>query len=343
MSNKDKKCCKKTKIGGQALIEGIMMKGVSKGAMAVRMKDGSIDVEEWKLKPQKWYNKAPFVRGSINFVTSLTEGYSCMMKSAEKSGMLEEEENEEPSKFEKWLDEKLGDKLTGVIMAIAMVIVIALAVLLFAVVPTALYDWIETLMPVVQDAAADTGEIVRVDISMWQSVFEGVMRMVLFVGYMAVVAQMKDIRRTYEYHGAEHKTIACYEGGEELTVDNVKKYTRFHPRCGTSFIILSLLVSILVYTIIPINPAEWFGITNSLLAVLARVGIKLLLLPVVVGIAYELIRIAGRHDNIVTRIISAPGLWMQRLTTREPDEKQIEIAIAAITPVLPTEGEDDEW
>lgn len=343
MSNKDKKCCKKTKIGGQALIEGIMMKGVSKGAMAVRMKDGSIDVEEWKLKPQKWYNKAPFVRGSINFVTSLTEGYSCMMKSAEKSGMLEEEENEEPSKFEKWLDEKLGDKLTGVIMAIAMVIGIALAVLLFAVVPTALYDWIETLMPVVQDAAADTGEIVRVDISMWQSVFEGVMRMVLFVGYMAVVAQMKDIRRTYEYHGAEHKTIACYEGGEELTVDNVKKYTRFHPRCGTSFIILSLLVSILVYTIIPINPAEWFGITNSLLAVLARVGIKLLLLPVVVGIAYELIRIAGRHDNIVTRIISAPGLWMQRLTTREPDEKQIEIAIAAITPVLPTEGEDDEW
>lgn len=343
MSNKDKKCCKKTKIGGQALIEGIMMKGVSKGAMAVRMKDGGIDVEEWELKPKKWYNKAPFVRGSINFVTSLTEGYSCMMKSAEKSGMLEEEENEEPSKFEKWLDEKLGDKLTGVIMAIAMVIGVALAVLLFAVVPTALYDWIETLMPVVQDAAADTGEIVRVDISMWQSVFEGVMRMVLFVGYMAVVAQMKDIRRTYEYHGAEHKTIACYEGGEELTVDNVKKYTRFHPRCGTSFIILSLLVSILVYTIVPINPAEWFGITNSLLAVLARVGIKLLLLPVVVGIAYELIRIAGRHDNIVTRIISAPGLWMQRLTTREPDDKQIEIAIAAITPVLPAEGEDDEW
>lgn len=343
MSNKKSKGGKKTKIGGQALIEGIMMKGVSQGAMAVRMKDGSIDVETWDIDPKKWYNKAPFVRGSVNFVTSLAEGYKCMMKSAEKSGMLEEEENEEPSKLEKWLDEKLGDKLTGVIMAIAMVIGVALAVLLFAVVPTALYDWIETLMPVVQNAAADSGEIVRVDISMWQSVFEGVMRMVLFVGYMAVVAQMKDIQRTYEYHGAEHKTIACYEGGEELTVDNIKKYTRFHPRCGTSFIILSLLVSILVYTIVPINPAQWFGITNSLLAVLARVGIKLLLLPVVVGIAYEFIRIAGRHDNIVTRIISAPGLWMQRLTTREPDDKQIEIAIAAITPVLPAEGEDDEW
>ena len=340
MSNKNEKCCKKTKIGGQALIEGIMMKGVSKGAMAVRMKDGGIDVEEWDLKPQKWYNKAPFIRGSINFVSSLSEGYSCMMKSAEKSGMLDEEENEEPSKFEKWLDEKLGDKLTGVIMAIAMVIGVALAILLFAVVPTALFDWIETLMPLVPDAA--TSELVQMDISMWQSTFEGVMRMILFVGYMAVVAQMKDIRRTYEYHGAEHKTIACYEAGEELTVENIKKHTRFHPRCGTSFIILSLLVSILVYTIVPINPTEWWGF-EGILAVLVRVGLKLVLLPFVVGIAYELIRIAGRHNNIFTRIISAPGLWMQRLTTREPDASQIEIAIAAISPVLPKEGENDEW
>ncbi|MBE6888548.1 MAG: DUF1385 domain-containing protein [Ruminococcaceae bacterium] len=340
MSNKNEKCCKKTKIGGQALIEGIMMKGVSKGAMAVRMKEGGIDVEEWDLKPQKWYNKAPFIRGSINFVSSLSEGYSCMMKSAEKSGMLDEEENEEPSKFEKWLDEKLGDKLTGVIMAIAMVIGVALAILLFAVVPTALFDWIETLMPLVPDAA--TSELVPMDISMWQSTFEGVMRMILFVGYMAVVAQMKDIRRTYEYHGAEHKTIACYEAGEELTVENIKKHTRFHPRCGTSFIILSLLVSILVYTIVPINPTEWWGF-EGILAVLVRVGLKLVLLPFVVGIAYELIRIAGRHSNIFTRIISAPGLWMQRLTTREPDASQIEIAIAAISPVLPKEGENDEW
>ncbi len=340
MSNKSEKCCKKTRIGGQALIEGIMMKGVSKGAMAVRMKDGSIDVEEWELKPPKWYNKAPFIRGSINFVSSLSEGYKCMMKSAEKSGMLEDEEDYEPSKFEKWLDDKLGDKLTGIIMGIAMVIGVALAVLLFAVVPTALYDWIETLMPMVSDAA--TGELVQMDISMWQSTFEGIMRMILFVGYMAIVSKMKDIRRTYEYHGAEHKTIACYEGGEALTVDNVKKYTRFHPRCGTSFIILSLLVSILVYTIVPINPAEWWGF-EGILAVLVRVGIKLLLLPIVVGIAYELIRIAGRHNNIITRIISAPGLWMQRLTTREPDASQIEIAIAAIQPVLPKEGENDEW
>ena len=351
MSNKEK-CCKMTRIGGQALIEGIMMKGVSKAAMAVRMKDGGIDVEEWDLKPHKWYNKAPFIRGSINFVTSLIEGYSCMMKSAEKSGMLDEEENEEPSKFEKWLDEKLGDKLTGVIMAIAMVIGVALAIFLFALVPTYLFDWIETLMPLVPveggaastlASTAATVEMAPKDISMWQSAFEGIMRIILFVGYMAVVAQMKDIRRTYEYHGAEHKTIACYEAGEELTVENVKKHTRFHPRCGTSFIILSLLVSILVYTIVPIKPAEWWGIESTILAALARVGIKLVLLPVVVGIAYELIRIAGRHNNIITKIFSAPGLWMQRLTTREPDDKQIEIAIAAITPVLPKEGEDDRW
>jgi len=318
-----------TRIGGQALIEGIMMKGVSKAAMAVRLKDGGIDVEEWDLKPHKWYNKAPFIRGSINFITSMIEGYSCMMKSAEKSGMLDEDGEEPPSKFEKWLDEKLGDKLTGVIMAIAMVISVALAVFLFAFLPTLIYDLIEKVVPA--------------DISVWQSTFEGILRMILFVSYMAVVAQMKDIRRTYEYHGAEHKTIACYEANEELTVENVKKHTRFHPRCGTSFIILSLLVSILVYTIVPIKPAEWWGIDNTILATLARVGIKLLLLPVVVGIAYELIRIAGRHNNVITRIFSAPGLWMQRLTTREPDDKQIEIAIAAVTPVLPKEGEDDRW
>ncbi|MBQ8194364.1 MAG: DUF1385 domain-containing protein [Oscillospiraceae bacterium] len=329
MSNKNEKCCKMTKIGGQALIEGIMMKGVSKAAMAVRMKDGGIDVEEWDLKPNRWYNKTPFIRGSINFVTSMAEGYKYMMRSAEKSGMLDEDGEEEPTKFEKWLDEKLGDKLTGVIMVIAMIIGIAFAVFMFAFVPSLIYDLIET--------------VVESDISVWQSTFEGILRMVLFVAYMAVVARMKDIRRTYEYHGAEHKTIACYEAGEELTVENVKKHTRFHPRCGTSFIILSLLVSILVYTIIPIQPAEWWNIDNTLLATLARVAIKLLLLPVVVGIAYELIRIAGRHNNIFTRIMSAPGLWMQRLTTCEPDNSQIEIAIAAMKPVLPKEGEDDRW
>lgn len=321
---------KKTKIGGQALIEGIMMRGVSNAAMAVRMKDGGIDVEEWELKARKWYEKTPFIRGSINFVTQLMDGYKCMMKSAEKSGMLDDDGSEEPSKFEKWLDDKFGDKLTNAIMTVAMVIGVALAVVLFLFVPSYLFSLIET-------AAGD------VDISMWKSTFEGVLKLILFVAYMAVVAQMKDIKRTYEYHGAEHKTIACYEAGKPLTVENVRPMCRFHPRCGTSFIIITLLVSILFYSIVPIEPGQWFSIENNALAVMLRVVIKLAFLPLVVGIAYELIRLAGKYTNVFTRVLSAPGLWMQRLTTREPDDSQIEVAIAAMKPCLPKEGENDNW
>ena len=324
---------KKTRIGGQALIEGIMMKGVSTGAMAVRMKDGSIDVEEWDINDKKWYEKVPIIRGSFNFVKTLTEGYTYMTKSAEKSGMMEDDSDEEQTKFEKWLDDKLGDKLTGVIMGIAMVIAVALAVVMFLFVPSYIFTGIEYL-------AGDA------DISGWRTVFEGVLKIAMFVGYMALVAQMNDIRRTYEYHGAEHKTITCYEQGKELTVENVRQMCRFHPRCGTSFIIITLLVSILVYMVVPITPdmfKEWLGIENDGLAILLRVVCKLILLPLVVGISYELIKLAGRYTNIFTKIISAPGLWMQRLTTREPDDSQIEIAIAAITPCLPKEGEDDSW
>lgn len=324
---------KKTRIGGQALIEGIMMKGVSTGAMAVRMKDGSIDVEEWDIPDRKWFEKVPIIRGSFNFVKTLIEGYTYMTKSAEKSGMMDDDSEEEQTKFEKWLDDKLGDKLTGVVMGIAMVIAVALAVVMFLFVPSYIYTGIEYL-------AGDT------DISGWRTVFEGVLKIAMFVGYMALVAQMKDIKRTYEYHGAEHKTITCYEQGKELTVENVRKMCRFHPRCGTSFIIITLLVSILVYMVVPITPdmfKEWLGIGSDGLAILLRVVCKLILLPLVVGISYELIKLAGRYTNVCTRIISAPGLWMQRLTTREPDDSQIEIAIAAITPCLPKEGEDDSW
>lgn len=319
---------KKTTIGGQALIEGIMMRGVSTEAMAVRTKDGAIDVEQWELKPRRWYEKAPFIRGSVNFVNSLMDGYRCMMKSAEKSGMMEDDE--EPTKFEKWLDDKFGDKLTNMIMGVAMFIGVVLAVVLFLFVPSYLFTLLEKL-------AGDT------DISMWKSAFEGVLKLALFVGYMAIVAQMKDIKRTYEYHGAEHKTIACYEAGKPLTVENIRPMTRFHPRCGTSFIIITLLVSILFYSLVPIEPAAWFGIENNMLGVLLRVVIKLALLPAVVGIAYELIRLAGRYTNPVTKVLSAPGLWMQRLTTREPDDSQIEVAVAALTPCLPKRGEDDNW
>lgn len=347
---------KKTTVGGQALIEGVMMKGVSKGAMAVRLKDGSIDVEEWDVKPKKWYNKCPVIRGGINFVQQLGEGYKCLMKSADKSGMLDEDEDEQPSKFEKWLDDKLGDKLTGAVMAVAMVIGTALAVFLFLLLPSYLFTWIESLMPTeplsisqaVLPGLPDGCSVMvkSVDISMWRTTFEGVMKIIIFVGYMWVTSLTKDMHRMYRYHGAEHKTIACYEAGKPLTVENVRPMCRFHPRCGTSFIIITLLVSILVYSVVPITPElfkELLHTGNDTVAILLRTVCKLVLLPFVVGFAYELIRLAGRHDNIVTRIFSAPGLWMQRITTKEPDDSMIEVAIAAVMPCLPKEGEDDNW
>lgn len=325
----EKKADKKTTIGGQALIEGIMMKGVSVGAMAVRKKDGTIQVDEWELPEKKWFNKAPIVRGCFNFVQTLKEGWSCMNKSMEISGMMDDDD-EPQSKLDIWIEKHFGDKAYGVIGGIISFLMIVAMLFVFLFVPSWLFSFIEK-------AAGET------DVSGWKAAFEGVLKLILFVAYMAVIAQMKDIKRTYEYHGAEHKTIACYEAGKPLTVENIKPMVRFHPRCGTSFIIITLLVSILVYSLIPINPAEWWAIENNALAALLRVLIKLPLLPVVVGISYELIKLAGRYTNIFTKIISAPGLWMQRLTTREPDDSQIEVAIAAVTPCLPKEGEDDNW
>lgn len=321
---------KKTTIGGQALIEGVMMKGVSVGAMAVRKKDGSVYVEEWALSGKKWYNKAPFIRGCINFVSQLKEGYSCILKSSEISGAFEEGE---PTWFDKFLvktfGEKGAEKVGGAIAGILSFLMVAIMLAVFLFVPSYLFTLLENA--------------VSADISGWKSAFEGVLKLVLFIAYMAIVAQTKDIRRTYEYHGAEHKTIACYEAKKELTVENVRPMKRFHPRCGTSFIVITLLVSILVYTFIPLEPGAWLGIENKVLSALLRVLIKLPFLPIVVGISYELIKLAGRYSNPFTRILSAPGLWTQRLTTREPDDRQIEIAIAAMKPCLPKENENDNW
>lgn len=329
---KNKEKIHRTTIGGQALFEGIMMKGPNETAMAVRKKDGDIVVESTPAGAKKWYNKAFFIRGSVNFISQLTEGYKYLSRSMELSGALDDDGEEEPSKFEKWLDEKFGDKITGVIMGIAMVLAIALAVVLFMFVPT----WLFMLL---QMAFGET------DISAFQSAFEGVLKIIIFVSYMAIVSLMKDIRRTYEYHGAEHKTIACYERGLPLTVENVKPQRRFHPRCGTSFIFLVLIISILVYSVVPITNTffiETFAVSETI-AMILRVACKILLLPVIVGISYEVIRIAGRYDNIVTRIISAPGLALQRLTTKEPDDKQIEVAIAAMNKVIPENKESDKW
>lgn len=321
-----------TKIGGQALIEGIMMQGADRGAMAVRQKDGEIYVEQWNLKAKKWYNKCPFVRGIFNFGAQFSNGLKYMQKAMDKAGYLDDDGEEEPSKFEKWLMKKGGKALTGVIMGIASVVGVALALVLFLFVPTWIYTGIQSLIP-------------NTDISAFRSLFEGVLKIIIFISYMALTSISKDIRRTYEYHGSEHKTIACYEAGEELTVENVRKHRRFHPRCGTSFIFLVLAISILVYSLVPINSEFFvlqFGVTQFI-GDLLRVACKLILLPVTIGISYEIIRLAGKYDNIATRIISAPGLAMQRLTTKEPHDDQIECAIAAMKPVLPKENEDDKW
>lgn len=329
--SKREKPIRRTTVGGQALIEGIMMLGPKTGAMAVRTKDQSIYTEEWEIPEKKWYQKCPFVRGVFNFVAQLRTGSKYLNKSMEKSGYLDEDENEPPSKFEKWLDEKCGKKLTAVISVIGAVLGTALAVVLFIFLPTWAFTGIQSL--------AGT------DISPFRSLFEGVIKIIIYILYLWATSLMKDIRRTYEYHGAEHKTIATYEAGEELTVENVKKHLRFHPRCGTSFIFLVLAISILVTSLVPINSEyfmTWWGV-GEFVADICRVVGKLLLLPVTVGLSYELIRIAGRYDNILTRIISAPGLAIQRLTTKEPDDGQIECAITAIKPCLPKEGEDDKW
>ncbi len=331
----DKEKLHRTTIGGQALIEGIMMKGPQKTAMAVRTKEDKITLEEKENKQRKWYNKAPFIRGTINFVSQLADGYYYLSRSAELSGMADDDGEEEMSKFEKWLTDKFGDKLMNAVMTVAMVLGIALAILLFVFVPTWLYMLLELAV----------GEANKAVIAPFQSLFEGILKIIIFVTYMWIVSKTKSIRRTYEYHGAEHKTIFCYEKGLPLTVDNVRPQVRFHPRCGTSFIFLVLIISILVTSVVPITNQmfiDQFGV-NDMIAMILRVSCKLLLLPVIVSISYEIIRIAGRYDNIVTKIISAPGLALQRLTTKEPDDKQIEVAIEAMKAVIPEDKESDRW
>ncbi|MBP3310097.1 MAG: DUF1385 domain-containing protein [Ruminococcus sp.] len=297
----------KSKIGGQALIEGIMMLGPNIGAMACRLPDGTIDLETWEEKNGKnapWYKKTPIVRGCTNFVTSLIKGYKYMMKSAEKQ-LTEEEKAEEENE----------SALITVFMYIGMILGIFLAVGLFVFLP----KWIVGFFPFIAEK-----RILR-------SIVEGIMKIAIFVAYMALVGLMKDIRRQYMYHGAEHKTIACHEAELPLTVENVRRQTRFHKRCGTSFIFIVLLVSIFVMCFVP------FTVTWQ------RIVASLVLLPLIVGISYEFIRLAGNNDNLFTRILSAPGLAMQRLTTREPDDGMIEIAIAAMTPCIPKDKEEDKW
>ena len=308
MSEKKKDTAIKTKVGGQALIEGVMMLGPDKGCMAVRQPDREIYTEVWERKKPKWYNKTPFIRGCINFVSQMADGYKYLMKSGEISGMFDEEEEEKdkkksqnPEKSEKKDKEEKTSVLDGMLMVISMILGIGLAVGLFVMLPTFIFTGIQYLF-------GDT------DISAFRSLVEGVLKIAIFIFYLWLTSKMKTMKRLYQYHGAEHKTIFCYEHGEELTVENVRKYKRFHPRCGTSFIFLTLAISILVYTLLPINSELFmntFGV-SQFIGDLLRICCKIIFLPLVVGISYELIKIAGGCDNVFTKILSAPGLAAER-------------------------------
>ena len=303
-----------TTIGGQALMEGIMMVGPKRTVAAFCDEEGNISTEEIsvpRLTKQYPLLGKPFIRGIFALADSFRMGYKALSLSADK---LTEGDEEELSGLDKWLNDHLGEKITGVIMAAASVLGIALAVVLFFMLPTVLFNLLENAVPV--------------DIAGWRSIFEGVLRIGLFVGYVALIALVPDIKRTFQYHGAEHKTIFCYEADLPLTVENVRKQRRFHPRCGTSFMILMLVIGIIVGFFIPFS--------NPFL----RTFTKLLCIPVIMNIGYEVQKACARHDNWFTRAVVAPGLWMQRLTVKEPDDKMIEAAITAMEAVIPENGED---
>ena len=307
---------KYTSIGGQALIEGIMMRGPKRTVMAVRTKEGEIDITEMSYTPIKEKCKIlgwPFIRGVVNLVESMLQGYKAIELSAEKSGFADEDEPD---------GKESKPVAMGAIMVIASILAVILSVGLFMYLPALAFDGIVLL----------AGE----QILPYAPVFEGIIRLIILIGYMFAVSLMKDIKRVFQYHGAEHKTIFCFENGKELTVENVRPEKRFHPRCGTSFLVLMVLVSIIVSSaIIIIFPSLR---ENTVL----WTAIKILMVPVICGIGYELIKICGRYDNLLTRIISAPGVWVQRITTREPDDDMIEIAIAAMKEVIPQEEKENE-
>ena len=305
--NEKQSCAIKTSVGGQALLEGIMMKGPFKSAMAVRKPNGEIDLSVWDTKKLTGIRKVPFIRGTFNFIDTLIQGYDCLMKSAEISG-----QEEEPDKFELWLNKTFGKAAGAVFGTVVTVLAAVVAIGLFFGVPALIGGF--------------AGNYIENKVAL--SAIEGVVKVAMFFAYIIGVSKMSDIHRTFMYHGAEHKTIFCYEQGLELTVENVRKQKRFHPRCGTSFLLIVLVVSVLVSSVI-----TWENM-------FIRIALKLLMLPITVGISYEIIKFAGRHDNWLTKIISAPGLWFQNFTTQEPDDSMIEIAIAAVKPVLPEKPED---
>lgn len=303
----------KTSIGGQAVMEGVMMRGPKSYAVAVRKPDGEIIVDTKQLpdKKKNWFVKLPIVRGCINFVQSLVLGTKTLMYSAEFVDM----EEEQPSKFDKWLEDKLGDKIKDVVIYFSVILSLFMSVGLFILLPTWIVGFTKYF----------------IESPILKSLIEGVVRILIFLIYLWAVSKMNEIKRVFQYHGAEHKTIACYEAGLELTVENAKKMTRLHPRCGTSFLLIVMVVSIIFFSFL-----RW---DNVIIRSLTRIA----LLPVVAGVSYEIIKFAGRHDNIITKIIGYPGLCLQKITTNEPDDSQIEVAIASMKAVLTDNPEEDKW
>lgn len=312
---------KYTSIGGQALIEGIMMKSPEKTAMAVRKKDGDIDIsypvgksirEKYKIL------KTPIIRGVVGFIESMIQGYKAMMLSADISGFTDLEEEEEKKETEK----KDNSALINIVMVIGTVLGVALSVVLFMYIPRLCVSGLQALFN------TDFSKLVR-------SGIEQVLKLSVFVLYVWLVSFMKDIKRVFMYHGAEHKTIFCYEKGLELTVENVREQKRFHPRCGTSFMILMILISVIVSTVVQMIFPNVYDV-----AWLWTVA-KILMLPIICGLGFEVLKICGKYDNIITRIISAPGMWLQRITTKEPEDDMIEIAIAALKACEPENPDVD--
>ena len=347
-----------------------MMRGPQKSAMAVRNPEQEIVLEVWdnKISKRPKLFKLPIIRGVFNFVDSMVMGYKCLMRSAAIAGLEEEEPKQKKEKKQKKQKESLTDAvrsessteqeapaptqedaipsdspeekkteeiqpwLMTVIMVVSTVLGVALAIGLFLFIPSALYSWL------LEDAVERNVTHMALR-SLIKSVFEGFLKIALLVAYMSLVTLMKDIRRTFQYHGAEHKTIFCYEHGKPLTVENVRGERRFHPRCGTSFLILMLIVSIFISFLI--DPL-FYLIAGHVPHLAIRTAIRLLLLPLIMGIGYELIKLAGKHENLFTRIISAPGMWLQHITVLEPEDDMIECAIKAFREVLPPEEKEQE-
>lgn len=319
----------KTMIGGQALIEGIMMRGPSKDAIVTRGEDGlTVKVQNRKLpksnSPWRW----PLLRGMYNFFDAQVTGVKSLLYSAE----LVPDESQQPSKLDLWLEKKLGnEKFQKLIMGTALVMGLGMSIVLFFLLPMLISSFLDRWI---------TGNLLL-------HLAEGLIRILIFMGYMLLVSRMQEMRRVFAYHGAEHKTIRCYEAGLPLTVENVRKQTRLHPRCGTSFLLVVVILSILIFSaasslLLSLVPAL-AAMQGTLGYKLIMIVFKLLLLPVVVAFGYEFNRLVGRHDNPFTRLLSAPGMWFQNFTTVEPDDGMMEVAITAVQAVLPEREGEDRW